>query len=67
MDAHCILSLHLYEKCTKKVCLICLASFQNCATRKKSHCGFKANPYPFIPMVNWTISASILRKKNFFS
>ena len=36
MDAHCILSLHLYEKYTKKVCLICLASFQNCAAIKKS-------------------------------
>ena len=30
--------IHLYEKCTKDVSLICLVYFQNCAAiKKKSH------------------------------
>ena len=49
--------LHLYETCTQKnVFLIWLVNFQNCAAIKKSHYGFKTDPYPniLIPLANWT-------------
>jgi hypothetical protein len=57
--------IHLYEKCTKNVFLICLVYFQNCAAKKKkkSHYGFKAYPCPniLILLAKWTIYASILK------
>lgn len=62
-------SLHLCEKCTKNIFLICQVNFQICSN-KRSHYDFKVYPYRniFIPLANWTIYASILKlKKNFFS
>ena len=55
--------IHLYEKCTKNVFLICLVYFQNYVAIKKGHYGFKAYPCPniLIPLAEWTIYASILK------
>ena len=58
--------IHLYEKCTKDVSLICLVYFQNCAAIKKKVTivyGFKAYPCPniLIPLAKWAIYASILK------
>jgi len=42
--------LHLYEKCTNNVFLICLVSFQNCAAIKKKSLWFQSIPlskYPY--------------------
>jgi hypothetical protein len=43
--------IHLYEKCTKNVFLICLVNFENCSNKKISHYGFNAYPYPNTPAI----------------
>ena len=59
--------IHLYEICIKNVFLIAYLSgifSKLCSNnKKKSHFGFKAYPCPNIlmPLVKWTIYASILK------
>ena len=51
------------EKYTKNVFLICSTcwtSFQNCQVKKDTL--FQSIPLSLLPLVNWTISASILKK-----
>ena len=60
-------SVYIFMKNVPKKCISYMyltGKFSKlCAQQKKSHYGFKAYPYPniHIPLVNWTIYASILK------
>ena len=61
--------IHLYEKCTNNVFLICLVYFQNCSNKtiKKKSLWFQNMPlskYPYL--ANLTINASILKLTSVF-
>ena len=59
MDAHYILRVHFYEKYKQMYSLIVGQIFQNWLIKNKSTLVSK-HTLILIPLINWTISASIL-------